>query len=94
MNSQGVILERLVGRSWHIVGRAVSGRTGTYTLIATPPYRGSNTYRVAVSSRADVARDAGEPRGRSSWSAPDSRSAVPGELPSVVRWGRGHGTFT
>ncbi|NHC16417.1 hypothetical protein G9H71_21765 [Motilibacter sp. E257] len=47
-----VRLQRQVGRSWREVGQAVAGSTGTYTLIATPPNRGANAYRVQLRGAA------------------------------------------
>ncbi|RKS75720.1 hypothetical protein CLV35_2197 [Motilibacter peucedani] len=43
-----VRLQRRVGRTWRQVGQAYTGTTGTYTLVATPPARGANSYRVLL----------------------------------------------
>lgn len=47
-NAATVVLQRLVGRTWHTVGQNFSRSSGRFAFTATPPRLGSNTYRVSV----------------------------------------------
>ncbi|NHC15743.1 hypothetical protein [Motilibacter deserti] len=53
-NPQGVVLQRRVGKAWRVVNRARTGGSGTYSVTATPPGKGTYTYRVATSTIADL----------------------------------------
>jgi hypothetical protein len=49
------ILQRLVSGSWHNVNQALVRSSGRFTVVATPPAVGTNTYRVVRPSDQCVA---------------------------------------